>query len=336
MTQESAAPRAPELTGGTWITGVPLTLAGLAGRAVLIDFWDYTDVNCLRTLPYLAEWHRRYAPLGLVIIGVHAPHFAFAKKLEDVQEAIKRFGIEYPVVLDNDYTISKDYANQYWPAKYLIDANGYLRFYHSGEGAYPETEWVIQQIIREVNPDAELPDLMQPVRDIDMPDALCYRITPELYLGHRRGSSIGNPSGFASGRSDRYKDPGKHAEGFFYLDGEWLADDDYVLKPYGGDDESRVTIKYTAREVNLVMNPALGRACRVQVIHDGAPLKKPDAGEDVRFQNKQSYVEVTKPGMYRLVDSQELDSHELTLTTDSTGLALYAYTFGSSVVADQS
>lgn len=214
MAQETAQIRAPDLVGGYWVNSEPLSLGVLRGKAVLIDFWDYTCVNCIRTLPYVSEWHRRYAGLGLVVVGVHAPEFSFAKDLEGVKQAIQKFGIEYPVVMDNGFTIWQAYANRYWPAKYLVDKDGYIRFYHYGEGGYVEVEGAIQVLLREISPDAQLPEPMPAVRDSDKPGAVCYRVSPELYLGYERGR-IGNPAGFMPKETATYVDPGAHAEGFF-------------------------------------------------------------------------------------------------------------------------
>ncbi|MBI1885928.1 MAG: redoxin domain-containing protein [Chloroflexi bacterium] len=335
MTEEAARIRAPELTGGYWVNSEPLIMESLRGRPLLIDFWDYTCINCIHTLPYLVEWHRRYSPLGLTIVGVHAPEFSFAKQLDGVKRAIEEFGIEYPVVMDNDFAIWRAYANRYWPAKYLVDGEGYIRYYHFGEGAYVETEQAIQGLVREVRADAPLLEPVQPVRDEDRPGAACYRVTPELYLGYQRGR-IGNPGGYVPKKGHVYRDPGRHAEGYFYLEGEWAADEEQVMKPWGSGGESRVSIRYTAKEVNLVTNPSFGRECRVWLAQDGTPLAGDDAGADVRFEEDgRSYVDVDTPRMCRLVNNRELDSHDLTLATESAGLALYAFTFVSCVVPEE-
>src|SRR3990172_3182304 len=163
MTDETAQIHAPELTGGYWVNSEPLSMQALRGKVVLIDFWDYPCVNCIRTLPYVAEWHRRYSFHGLLVIGVHAPEFSFAKELDGVKRAIETFGIEYPVVMDNGFAIWQAYANRYWPAKYLVDAEGYIRYLHFGEGGYQETERAIQTLIRELQPDLELPEPLKPV-----------------------------------------------------------------------------------------------------------------------------------------------------------------------------
>ena len=334
MTQEEARIRAPDLVGGYWVNSEPLHIADLRGKAVLIDFWDYTCVNCIRTLPYVIEWHSRYSGLGLVVAGVHAPEFSFAKELGGVKQAIESFGIEYPVVMDNGYSIWQAYANRYWPAKYLVDKDGYIRYYHFGEGGYAETEQAIQILLREIDPGIALPDLMPPVRGSDAPGAVCYRVTPELYLGYQRGRP-GNPAGLVPKQSVAYRDPGMHAEGYFYLDGEWRADDEHVMKPAGSQGDSRLSIRYTAKEVNLVMNPLLGRACRLRLLLDGAPLPADYAGEHVRFEEGAAFVEVDGPRMYRLVDGPDIGSHDLTLVTSDGGLAMYAFTFVSCVVPEE-
>lgn len=331
MTEEQAKIHAPDLVGGYWVNSEPVSIESLRGKAVLIDFWDYTCVNCIRTLPYVTEWHRRYREKGLAVIGVHAPEFSFAKELDGVKQAIEEYGIGYPVVMDNGYTIWQAYANRYWPAKYMVDKEGYIRAYHHGEGAYRETEEALQAMIREVDPDVELPPVMDAVRESDAPGAVCYRVTPETYLGHQRGR-IGNPAGYQINAAATYKDPGAHAEGYVYLEGEWRADEEYVMKPYGSESESSVTIRYMSKEVNLVMNPLLGKGGRAYLAQDGGLLAKEDAGDDVRFEDDgRAYVEVDRPRMYRLVDNREIGGHDLTLTTSSPGLALYAYTFVSCV-----
>lgn len=332
MTEEDARVHAPELTGGYWVNSEPVTMASLRGKPVLIDFWDYTCVNCIRTLPYVIEWHKRYAAHGLAVIGVHAPEFSFAKELDGVKSALDRFGIAYPIVMDNGYTIWQAYANRYWPAKYLVDKGGYLRYHHYGEGAYVQTEEAIQTLLREVSPDLDLPVPMPPVRDTDTLGAVCYRVTPEIYLGYQRGR-IGNPVGLTPKETATYADPGMHAEGFFYLSGEWKCEEEYAMKPWGGDAESAVSIRYMATEVNLVMNPLLGHTCRAFLTQDGAPIAKDDAGDDVLFdQNDKSFVDIDSPRMYRLVNNSEIGNHEITLSTKDAGLALYAYTFVSCVV----
>jgi thiol-disulfide isomerase/thioredoxin len=343
MTQEQGPVHAPEFPKNvTWLQGGPLTLAELRGRPLLIDFWDYTCLNCLRTLPYVKEWHRRYKDNGLVVVGVHAPEFSFAHNVENVRRAVAGQALEYAIVLDNDYATWQAYANQYWPAKYLVDREGYLRYYHFGEGAYGETEQAIQTLLREAFPEIVLPGLMEPVRDEDQPGAVCYRVTPELYLGYQRGR-IGNTAGIAVDRPATYKDIDKHAEGYFYLEGDWLLTGEIAARPVGAQGESRLHLRYMAKEVNLVMHPPLvDRQGRAELLQDPStgsgqalqPLAAEDAGEDVSIEDGKAIVRVNEPRMYRLVNNRAIDTHDLTIVTKSDGLSLYSFTFLGCVVAE--
>ena len=212
---------APEF-GQQWLNSPPLSIRALRGRVVLIDFWDYTCVNCIHTLPYVREWNRRYRDRGLTVIGVHAPEFFFARTAENVIQAAKEFQIEYPILLDNEYEVWKAFANRYWPAKYLIDKDGYMRYFHPGEGNYAETECMIQQLLREIDPAVSLPPVMEPVRALDKPEALtvCERPTPELYLGYKRGR-IANAEGFTEDRIANYQFGAQPATGCYRV--EWAV-----------------------------------------------------------------------------------------------------------------
>ena len=182
---------APELDGGVWLQGGPVKMRG-TGSPILIDFWDYTCVNCVRTLPYVTEWHRRYEQYGLTVVGVHTPEFSFARNPDHVKAAIAHLALDYPIVLDAEYEIWKGFANHYWPAKYFIDGEGKIRARHYGEGGYVESEQLIQFMLAEQEGfDAALPEVMEPVRAEDVIGAVCYRVTPELYCGYARGL-VGN------------------------------------------------------------------------------------------------------------------------------------------------
>jgi len=318
----------PELAGGKWINSEEISVKELRGKVILVDFWDYTCVNCIRTLPYLKEWHRRYRDKGLIIIGVHAPEFFFSRTEGNVLKGIEEFGIEYPVVLDNDYQIWHSFANRYWPAKYLTDKNGYIRYAHFGEGSYVETELAIQLLLKEINPDVELPDPMKPVRDTDIPGIHCYQVSPELYFGYSRGR-LGNPEGQKKDEVQDYKKPELKQEDTIYVEGRWLSTSEY-MKPVlnGSDDTAHVYLRYTSSEVNLVINPEGDRDFKLFVMQDEKYLDPQDAGEDVEFDSKgKSYIVVRKPKMYKLIKNKEFGSHHLKLSTDSNGLALYAFTF---------
>ncbi len=335
MEIEKGKVHAPEL-GQTWVNSPPLTLRSLRGRVVLVDFWDYTCVNCIRTLPYLIEWHRRYSDKGLTVIGVHAPEFPFARTADFVAAAIERFGIPYPVVLDNGYMIWQAFANKCWPAKYLIDKDGYLRFFHFGEGDYQGTEQGVRQLLREVNPALEFGPLMEPLRDTDRPGAACYRATPELYLGYQRGH-IGNPGGFlhqGEARAGHYALPGKLDADIFYLSGAWESGPESIRAAVGPEGEpSSLLVYYNAKEVNLVMAPgggeaAKGAACTVEILQDGNPLRSEDAGKDVHCASSgQSVVQIDTPRMYNLVRNAEMGQHLLQVVAREPVVECFAFTF---------
>ncbi len=316
---------APELQGGEWIQGGPIQLAQLRGhRVALLDFWDYTCVNCIRTLPYVREWHRRYAGKGLVIIGVHAPEFTFAHNRSHVCEAIAEFALDYPIVLDNNYSIWQAYSNRYWPAKYLIDLEGRLRYYHFGEGLYQDTEKQIQKLLKELDPLAQLPDLMKPLRESDIPGAVCYRVTPELYLGYTRGQ-FGNPGGVARDKTFDYADPGRYVEGAAYLVGRWCVGEEYSRAAAPG---AKLLLRYTAMDVNLVMAPGAKSPARVELLMGAEQLP----GADVRPLNGHYFIDVDRPRMYNLVANRSVLSGSLRLRVLDPGVAMYAFTFISCVV----
>ncbi len=316
---------APPLDGGEWLQGGPLSLSDARGKnVVLVDFWDYTCVNCLRTLPYVAEWHRRYAPDGLVVVGVHAPEFGFARDQPNVAAAIKEFGLDYPIVLDNDYAIWRAYSNRSWPAKYLIDAEGRLRYYHFGEGLYVETETQIQKLLLELNPILELIAPMAPLRDADRPGAVCYRVTPELYLGYARGQ-FGNPAGVVQDKVFEYRDPGHHMEGLPYLVGAWSVGSD-AARAEGTS--ASLALRYTAMDVNLVLAPPSGSIARIEVML--AEGQRP--GSDVKLDSGRLLVTVDRPRMYNLIANDSVVSGSIKLVARDPGWSAFAFTFISCVV----
>jgi thiol-disulfide isomerase/thioredoxin len=313
---------APEPVGGEWLQGGPVSLNALRGKGVvLVDFWDYTCVNCIRTLPYVVQWHQRYAKDGLTVIGVHAPEFNFARQSEFVLQAVKDFHIEYPVVLDNSYVIWRAYSNRLWPAKYLVDGAGRIRYYHYGEGGYRETEVLIQSLLAELNPSLRLPLPMDPMRDTDRAGAVCHRVTPELYLGHQRGQ-FGNPQGVTPGQPGEYRDPGVRMEGMVYLGGKWLIGDESAE---AAAENASIAIRYTAKEVNLVMAPPAEGPVRVEMAFEGDQ----QPGQDIRSENGRAVIVVDRPRMYNLVANDDVRSGGLKLTAVGKGLSAYAFTFTS-------
>ena len=175
MEIEAKHTQAPELYGNFWLNSEPIALRDYSGEVVLIDFWDYTCVNCIRTLPYIQEWQKKYKPFGLMVVGVHTPEFEFAASPENVQKAVENFKITYPVMLDNEALIWNAYSVHHWPTRCLIDRDGYIRFIQHGESDYVEFERAIQQLLNEAGSHGELPVLTIPFRDEDQNGAVCFR-----------------------------------------------------------------------------------------------------------------------------------------------------------------
>jgi len=292
--QTQKYPEAPPLQGiSAWINSAPLTPQRLRGKVVLVDFWTYSCINCLRTLPYLESWDTRYRKDGLVIVGVHSPEFAFEHDLGNVRAAVRRLGIHYPVALDNDFATWTAYRNQYWPADYLIDRSGRVRDVHFGEGAYAQTEREIRGLLAKRLPPA-----------LDQPDRTPLELrTPESYLGFRRiGNYDGSP--LHTGRAAQYKFPPSLLKDSFAYAGTWTVEGERILA--GRDAQLR--LNFLARSVHLVLT---GRGdVRVQL--NGRPLPT---------------VHVTADKLYTLATQQRAQEGLLELTF-TPGLSAYAFTFG--------
>lgn len=331
MRVEKGRVRAPEI-GRLWLNSTPLSFRQLRGRVVLVDFWDYTCVNCIRTLPYVQAWHERYRDHGLTVIGVHTPEFTFAQYESNVERGIREFGLTYPIVIDSNREIWKSFANRYWPTKYLLDQEGYLRYGHFGEGGYSECEQVIQELLREINPALELPPIMESLREEDHAGAVCYRASGEIYLGHRRGR-LGNEGGFKEDQIEDYAFTGQMQENFFYADGRWASTAEYFEAVESGAHTLR--LKYEASAVNLVMASPHVPSAEVVIMQDGKPLSRGQATRDTRFRpgsngGQDSFAVVDSARMYFLVDNHEFGAHELELRC-SPGVAAFAFTFTSCV-----
>jgi len=333
MKVEKGQVRAPEI-GRVWLNSPCLSLRQLRGRAVLIDFWDYTCVNCIRTLPYVQAWHERYQDKGLTVIGVHTPEFTFAQYESNVERGVREFGLTYPIVIDSNYELWKAFANRCWPTKYLLDKEGYLRFGHFGEGGYRECEEAIQGLLREIDAAVELPEPMRAVRTEDEPGAVCYPPTGELYLGHRRGR-IGNASGFQADQIADYEfaESSTLEENCFYASGKWASTAEYFEA--AGPEAHRIVLRYSAAAVNLVMAAPRGAGCEVVIRQDGSSLLPQQGAADTRFRQQESFVEVKPARMYALLDNHAFGEHTLELMCPE-GLAAFAFTFTSCVDSSRS
>ncbi|NQU12312.1 redoxin domain-containing protein [bacterium] len=325
---------APELPGGlTWLNSPPLQLADLRGRVVLLDFFEYSCVNCIRTFPYLQEWHRRYGDQGLVIVGVHTPQYGFSMDPRYVYAGTQLLNIQYPVVLDSDYRIADAYDNRFWPRKFVIDAQGRVRFDHTGEGAYEATERMIQQLLREIDPQRRFPPPLAPVRPTDRLEAECYPITGELYLGHLRGR-LGNEAAVPTNAPTRFTLSDPCPDDTICLTGQWSVQAEYVRHTRNVDELiDAVVVRYRATEINAVLRPDGPYWLQVYAEIDGHWVRREEAGPDVHFDEQgRSYLKVDLPRMYAITADQPYSSHELRLYSRSRGLSVYSFSFGTTVI----
>jgi cytochrome c biogenesis protein CcdA/thiol-disulfide isomerase/thioredoxin len=307
---------APEFAGTQrWFNTTPLTMAGLRRRVVLVDFWTYTCINCLRTLPYVKAWDARYRRQGLTIVGVHTPEFAFERKDSNVADAIERQGLRYPVVQDNAYDTWNAFGNQAWPAKYLVDARGRVRYVHLGEGEYEQTEAAIRTLLAEAG-DRRLGAAARPRGPIA---TVARSATPETYLGSARARGF-SPVGPSDGTHDyEAAAPSALQPSVFSLGGRWRIDRESARAVRG----ATITARVVGKAVYLVLSSDGGRPRRVHVHLDGRPIAPADAGEDVR----DAVVTVRRQRLYRLVQLDSPAEHVLTLRLDA-GVSGFAFTFG--------
>lgn len=309
-------PPAPELIpGGEWFNSSPLKLSDLKGKVVLIDFWTYSCINCQRTLPYLISWNQKYADKGLVIIGVHAPEFEFEKNPENVKKALKDFGIKYPVMQDNNFATWRAYSNQYWPAKYLIDKDGNIRFTHFGEGEYDETEKAIQQLLQENGADVS-------AEKVNNPEYQIYSQTPETYLGWGRMEYLASPDTVVKDASSLYKAPDNLPSNTFAFIGDWD-----VMKEYShASSNAQLVLNFSAKEVYLVMRPRDGKTPgKVRVYLDDKLVS--DIGVAGASVNNNE-VTVSSDDLYKLINLPTPGRHILRLEFLDPGTEVFAFTFG--------
>ena len=315
-----------------WINSKPLTPSSLAGKVVLVDFWEYTCINCLKTLPYERAWYDRYSKYGFTIVGVHTPEFAFSGEPSNVAAAVKRLNIDWPVVIDGKQAIWNRYDNDVWPRELLFDANGKLIADHSGEGDYPDMERRIQQALRARNPNVRFPAVMDylPQDSYAKPGAVCYRHTPEMYLGNWQGTGVlGNQQGYAGdGQTVNYADSAPHDEGRAYLQGAWYESGEAMVNGSSSTPAPHLAIRYRSLQVVAVLRPRGAQPVSVLVLQDGAPLAKQDAGADVRFDTSgRSYLLVDAPREYDIVMNKHFGQHDLELLPQRPGLGAYTFDF---------
>jgi cytochrome c biogenesis protein CcdA/thiol-disulfide isomerase/thioredoxin len=315
----------PDLSGATaWINSPPLTLASLRGKVVLVDFWTYSCINCLRTLPYIKAWNEKYKDSGLVIIGVHTPEFPFEKNESNVREAVKDLGVLYPVPMDNDYKIWQSFNNEYWPADYFIDATGNVRFHHFGEGAYEESEQWIRTLLKEAN-HAPIPATMAKVAASGTeaaPDADDVQ-SPETYIGYARAENFASPGGFHQNDAQVYKTPDGLKLNQWALNGNW-KDEDQLATSVAAD--AGISFRFHARDLHLVLGPpADAKAVRFRVTIDGhAPGA--DHGLDT---DAEGYGTVTGDRLYQLIRQRgNIQDRTFRVEFLAPGVRAYSFTFG--------
>ncbi len=310
---------APDFVGIThWINSPPLTMQSLHGKVVLVDFWTYSCINCIRTLPYLEDWYSKYRKDGLVIVGVHTPEFAFEKVQSNVEAAVKRFNITYPVAMDNNYATWDAYANQYWPRDYLIGRNGNIRYNHIGEGGYAQTEKEIQKLLSESGTMMNQSTVRNPLPDLNP-------LTPEQYLGYQyalpRGEDIGNPGGFVQDVAHDYTLPSVRSADTIYLNGTWTAYPEYIQ---AGADAS-LYFTFHAEDIYVVASTA-NRTRSMGLTVDGSAPPAADMGADVTREGAAASVAVSEPRLYALY-SGPYQVHTLVLHPQA-GVRINSFTFG--------
>lgn len=288
---------APELAGlKTWFNSNPLTLAELQGKVVLVDFWTYSCINCIRTLPYVTKWYDTYKDQGFVVLGIHTPEFAFERVASNVETAVKRYSINYPVALDNDYKTWRAFQNQFWPAHYLIDKNGEIVYTHFGEGNYEQTELAIRTLL---GLEGEFTAPIQTEQN--------QAGTPELYLGTLRLNSFGG-SEQPLPTEQIYSFPKKLAKNKFALEGRWRFEPEAVIHT---DGFGRVRLNFTAAKVFMVAQSEVPVTLKIFV--DG---------------KLQKGVTVSGSDLYPLYEASQGGTHTMEIEFPSSGVQVFTFTFG--------
>lgn len=315
----------PSLEGAVqWLNSPPLDAQALKGKVVLVDFWTYSCINCLRSLPYVKAWAEKYRDQGLVVIGVHAPEFAFERDVSNVTKAMKDLGINYPVAIDNEFKIWRAFNNEYWPAHYFADAQGRIRYHHFGEGAYAESERVIQQLLREAGAAKVADGLISAKADgVQMAPDKDAAQSPETYVGYQRAEHFVPETALVPDKVAAYNPPAQLALNDWSLGGQWHVGPERAI---ASAPASRIVYRFHARDLHLVLGPgADGKPVRFKVLIDG---KTPgDAhGMDVAPDGSGT---VTDQRLYQLVrQSGGVTDRTFSIEFLDPGASAYAFTFG--------
>lgn len=318
-------PAAKEIVNPSGFINVnKITVKELVGKKViLIDFWTYSCINCQRTTPYLNGWYEKYRDKGLEIIGVHTPEFKFEQKYENVLAAVKKFGIKYPVVQDNEYSTWTAYENRYWPRKYLIDIDGFVVYDHIGEGAYEETEKKIQELLEERAKVLKLKEeitgeITKPgISEVDFTKIL----SPEIYFGAARNDHLGNGKPNTRGLQSLIE-PDVIELNTLYIAGDWDFQDEFAESKGQG----KIIFKYNAKSVHLVASAE--DTATIRILRNGKPLES-EAGIDVVKRNGARIINVSEARLYNLIeDPAGYGEHTLEIIVETPGLRAFTFTFG--------
>jgi hypothetical protein len=294
-----AASKLPTFKAERWVNSGALSPEALRGKVVLVDFWEYTCINWIRTLPFIKAWHRDYATLGLIVVGVHAPEFEFGKRPENIDRGIRDHGLTYPIAIDNQFTIWRSLGNDAWPAKYLFDGDGRLVKRWAGEGRYDEIESEIRRLLVAANPGVQLPT-----------------VSHEATVFSRTG-----PPSYAGITNETYLGADRREPGGVTLEGDWRTERQYIELRKG---TGKIVLPFTGGEVNLVMQPGPSGNAAVTVLLDGKPVG--DAhGVDV---GADGVARLDRSGLIRLVAGAARRAHMLTLVTNDPGVRAFSFTFG--------
>jgi thiol-disulfide isomerase/thioredoxin len=308
----------------TWLDSPPLTRSGLRGRVVLVQFWTYTCINWLRTLPYVRAWAEKYRDRGLVVIGVHTPEFGFEQDLDNVRRAVRAMAIDYPVAIDNDYGVWGAFANHYWPALYFVDARGRIRHHRFGEGDYERSEMVIQQLLLDAGADA-VPGGLVPVDGAgpEAPADWANLRSPENYLGYARTTNLELSDGLEPDLPHVYTAPARLRLNHWALSGDWTVSAEVIaLNRPGG----RIACQFHARDLHLVMGPAVrGATVRYRVLVDGRPAAAAH-GADL---DEEGAGTVVDQRMYQLVrQPAPIADRRFEIEFLDPGVEAFVFTFG--------
>ena len=307
-----------------WLNSPPLTASALRGKVVLIDFWTYTCINWLRTLPYVRAWAEKYRDQGLVVIGVHSPEFSFEKNVNNVRWAAKEMRVDYPIAVDSDYVIWRAFKNQYWPALYFIDAQGRARHHHFGEGAYEQSEMIIQRLLAEAGAGGIGDDLVSiDARGLEAAADWGSLKSPENYVGYERTQNFASPGGAVLDKPRVYEFPARWRLNNWALSGNWTVKKEAAVL---NEPNGRIAYRFHARDVHLVMGPAApGTSVRFRVLIDGQP---PGAahGADV---DEQGNGTVTEQRLYQLIrQPKPIADRQFEIELLGSGVEAFAFTFG--------